>query len=129
MGGLIPKRQVSGGLHSSVAIAGSGDQGVFSGISGELVVAVEYKLDPTINWLGTQALRRLYYQGLAFMVGGDVDILNLITNQGYNIIYRVLGDLDEVTGMRQLSYCSYPLNDFFSVWELGTNEYLQGRDR
>jgi hypothetical protein len=68
MGGLIPKLRDNGGLHSSVAIAGTGDQGVFSGISGELLVAAEYKLDPTVNWLGTQALRRLYYQGLAFMV-------------------------------------------------------------
>jgi hypothetical protein len=112
MGGLIPRFRANGSLHSSVAIAGSGDQGIFSGLTGEIAVVAEYKIDPTINWLGTQALRRLYYQGLAFMVGCDVDIVFLITNRGYNIIYRVPAPDDPVTNLRQFNYCSYPFHDF-----------------
>ena len=73
-------------LIRNAGVAGKGDVGVFSGITGSLELGIEIKQDIGQYLFGTQNAENLFIEGVSYMVGRDLDFMMLLTRSGMRLL-------------------------------------------
>ena len=98
-GGIVPFLDEGGQVIFDSGVRGAGDVGVFSGLTGNLEIGIEIKIEALSgDVFSTQTSRNLFIEGISYMAGRDLAFMVNLSPGGFMILWRKDTDSETSTG-------------------------------